>query len=113
MAINYTPVLETATTLPSPHSSRSWFGGAGAQLPPPPGPSGRAPPAEGAAAPDIFAPTVAPRRLSEARPRRRCGTAVHGARQLFKTQTFRLVQKPILIVSGSLAAGCWQVSMLQ
>ena len=89
MAVNYTPVLETATTLPSPHSSRSGFGAAGAQLPPPPGPSGRAPPADDAAAPDIFAPTVAPRRLSEARPRCRCGTAVHGARRLSRTQSHR------------------------
>ena len=96
MAVNYTPVLETATTLPSPQGSRSGFGAAGAQLPPPPGPSGRAPPADGAAAPDIFAPTVAPRRLSEARPRCRCGTAVHGAAQLIKTQSHRLMKNTYL-----------------
>ena len=83
MAVNYTPVLETATTLASPHSSRSGFGAAGAQLPPPPGPSGRAPPADGAAALDMFAPTVAPRRLSEARPSRCWCTLVHGTHQLF------------------------------
>ncbi|KAK9822215.1 hypothetical protein WJX81_007583 [Elliptochloris bilobata] len=66
VAVDYTPVLETASTLGSPHSSRSGFGGVGAQLPPPPtAGGGKTALADGRPVSDIFAPTVAARPLSE------------------------------------------------
>ncbi len=65
VAVDYAPVLESATSVGSPSSSLSGFPVAGAQLLPA-GAAGRAD-TDAEAAPDIFLPTVAPRLLSEAR----------------------------------------------
>ena len=65
MAVDYAPVLESATSVGSPSSSLSGFPVVGAQLLPA-GAAGRAD-TDAEAAPDIFLPTVAPRLLSEAR----------------------------------------------